>query len=311
MDWLKKNFDRVILAIIGLAVAAFAVMIVLNVLSFGEIFESQNSTRKPNNTLPAPPTAQVEAEASAITHPATWGTHEGSLFVSEPYIDRGNGPINPLNDSEPLFPPITNQWLMENGLALEANLLDADPDGDKFTNLEEFNGKTDPNNPKSKPGYITKLRLKEMVKIPFRLKFSGSPDDGETFSINTLDLNQPTLFLPMGAEVTGTPYKILEYNPKTEDKNGLEVNVSELVLENQETGQKITLIYDQVVDEPTVYADFRYLWDGSEFRVKMNETFSVKPEEDVKYKLIDINESQALIENVQNKEQITVLKENS
>ncbi len=92
-----------------------------------------------------------------------------------------------------------------------------------------------------------------------------------------MDLKQPTQFLKIGEMVAGTPYKVVKYEHKTMDKDGLEVDVSELTVENQETSQKIVLVNDKPVNDPTVYALFKYLWDGSEFKVKKNDSFSVKP----------------------------------
>lgn len=306
MDWFKKHFDRVILAALGLLVLVFAGIIIMQATSFGEIFESRNSAKRPNNTVPPPATDLLKERAALIEKPTEWGPHKGSLFVSEPYLVKVDGnldnkPVNPLEPGQPpLHPPIPNDWLIKYNLDYaDANLLNADPDGDKFSNLEEYNGKTDPTAAASKPGYITKLRLAEFIKVPFRLKFSGTPDDGQTFSINTLDLRQPTSFLPMGAAIPKTPYKIVNYEKKTEMKNDIEIDVSELTVENQETGQKIVLVFDKPVNDPTVFARFKYLWDGSEFKVKKNESFSVKPDANVKYKLIDISDTEAVIESPQ------------
>jgi hypothetical protein len=301
MDWLKKNFDRVLLAVLGLLVLAFAGILISNTLSFNDEFASRNSAKRPNNNVPEPGTAEVKERIAALQKPAEWGTHSGSLFVSAPYVSKdGAPPVNPLKGGEPLFPPISNDWIVEHGLDFSnPNLPNDDPDSDKFTNLEEFNGKTDPGNPNSKPAYITKLRLEQFIQVPFRLKFSGSPDDGQTFSINTLDLRQPTQFLKMGDVVPKTPYKLVGYQKKFENKNGIDIDVSELTVENQKTGQKIVLVYDKPVNDPTVYGLFKYLWDGSEIKVKKLDSFSVQPEPTVKYKLIDISDSEAVIETPQ------------
>jgi hypothetical protein len=301
MDWLKKHFDRVILAVMGIIVIACAGLIISRTLSFSDIFAETKTPPRRNDNVPPPATELVKQRISAIEKPRDWGTHEGSLFVSDPYVikDNNDKPLNPLEDEEPLYPPIPNKWIKQYGLDFgDPNLPNADPDGDKFSNLEEFNGKTDPTNPKSMPAYITKLRLLEFIQVPFRLKFSGSPDEG-TYSINTMDLRGPTQFLKIGEMVAGTPYKLVKYEHKTMDKEGLEVDVSELTVENQNTGQKIVLVNDKPVNDPTVYARFKYLWDGSEFKVKKNDSFSVKPEETIKYKLIDISDSEAVIESPQ------------
>ena len=302
MDWFKKHYDRVTLAILGLVTLACAGIIISQALSFSEIFASRNSSKKPSNAMPPLATELLKARSMLIEKPDEWGTHKGSLFVSEPYLIKDGGqPVNPLAPGqEPLHPPIPNEWLVKYNLDYaDPNLLNADPDGDSFSNLEEFNGKTDPSSSKSKPGFITKLRLKEFVQVPFRLKFSGTPDDGQTFSINTLDLRQPTVFLKIGDMIPRTPYKVVGYEKKSISADGFDKDVSELTVENQDSGQKIVLVYDKPVNDPTVYALFKYLLDGSEFKVKKSDSFSVKPDVGVKYKLIDISDSEAVIESPQ------------
>ncbi len=49
------------------------------------------------------------------------------------------------------------------------NAKELDPDGDHFTNLEEFLAGTDPTDPKSIPAYFTKLRLVKFDPVPFCL----------------------------------------------------------------------------------------------------------------------------------------------
>lgn len=300
MDWLKKHFDRVLLAVMGIILIACSGLIITSALSFSDNFAEGKTPPRRNDNVPPPATDLVKQRISSIEKPGDWGTHAGSLFVSDPYVIKDGGqPLNPLEDETPLYPPIPNKWIKDYNLDFsDANLPNADPDGDKFSNLEEFNGKTDPTNPKSMPPYITKLRLLEFIQVPFRLKFSGSPDEG-TYSINTMDLRGPTQFLKIGEMVAGTPYKLVKYTPHTTNKDGLDVDDSVLTVENQETGQKIDLINDKPVNDPTVYARFKYLWDGSEFKVKKNDTFSVKPEAAIKYKLIDISDSEAVIESPQ------------
>lgn len=310
MDWFKKHFDRIILAVVGLLVLVFAGLIIVNILNFEQLFEEQKNFRPANNELPAPATEALVKRTESLSSPAEWAAHEGSLFVSEPFISVDGGkPENPFNSDTALFPPIDNKWIVENNIDFsDANIRNADPDGDKFTNLEEFLGKTDPNDPQSRPGYASKLRLVEWVKEPFRLKFSGSPDEGETFTVNTLDLRQPTQFRKIGEMVEGTPYKLIKHEAKTESVSGLDKDVSELTVENQETGEQIVLIYDKVIDSPTQFARMSYLWDGSELKVKKLDSFSLEPEANVSYKLIDISDTQAVIENAQTQERITVPK---
>ncbi len=309
MDWLKKHYDRVILTILGLLIVACAAIIILNSLSFDEIFDERNSRKPPSKEFDQPDTERVQARIASLRKPMEWTPSEGSLFVSKPYVIVDGIPVNPLAPgSKPLHPPIPNEWLVKYDLDYSlGDVLQRDPDNDKFSNLEEFEANTDPTSAASEPPYITKLRLKEFIQIPFRLKFSGSPDNGETFTINTRDLKSPTQFLKLGDPVVGTSYKVISYEPKSDVKDsGLTVDISELTVENQETGEKILLVYDKEVNYPTGFALFQYLWDGSEIKVEKDDTFSVAPEPDVKYKLIDISDAEALIQRASSGEEIKV-----
>jgi hypothetical protein len=308
MDWLQKHFDRVILAVLGVLVLACAGVIIVKISGFNETFTGRNSPQRQNNNVPEPGTALVKERMEELLQPKDWNVHAGSLFVSEPYIlKEGSDEPVPIftKDSPPLFPPIDNQWIIQYSLDFsDPNLPNADPDGDKFFNIEEYIGKTDPTDPKSIPPYYTKLRLIEFIKVPFRLKFSGSPDK-DIYSINTLDLRGATQFLKIGEKVAGTDYKLIKYEQKTA-ADGFS-DASELTVENEVTGKTVVLVYDKINDDPTVFAKFKYLWDGSDHTVKRLDSFVLKPEDKVKYKLIDISDERALITDPQGKE-ITVPK---
>lgn len=66
---------------------------------------------------------------------------------------------------------LTDQWELKYGLnPQDPTDADFDTDKDGFTNLEEFEAKTDPTNPKSHPGYETRMSVSaiEGKKLPLR-----------------------------------------------------------------------------------------------------------------------------------------------
>jgi hypothetical protein len=190
---------------------------------------------------------------------------------------------------------------------LDGNVLDQDPDNDGFTVLDEYLGKTDPQDPDSHPPYLTKLRLKKFIKVPFRLKFEAYDDDGN-FQINTVDVHQPTQFVKIGDVISGTKYKAVKFEKKSVDnpRTGVDTDVSELTVENVENGRQVVLVVRTEVDSPDQYARFAFLWDHTEFTVKKDQKFSLKPERDIEYKLIDIHETEAVILNIKSGDQIKV-----
>jgi hypothetical protein len=318
MDWIKKNYGLFCLIIFAVVLLGISALLALNASSFSQNFESLKTTVAPNNKIPAVDLSVVESANAAVGAPKTWAPKEGSglLFVSRKYMVKDGALYDPLDESSGimLHPPVPNKWLSAQNLDLADNdVLNQDPDKDGFTNLDEWKGadpanpgskSTNPNDPNSHPAYLTKLKLKRCIKKAFRLLFDaydGEPDKPESmsFQINTLDLHQPSQFLRMNEMIAGTRFKIVKFVfKKTTDDNGVDHDVSELTLENTETKEQITLVKEKPGDSPDSFAQFHYAWDGSEPVVKKEKTFSLKPEIDVQYKLIDIQEGEALIENL-------------
>ncbi len=100
-------------------------------------------------------------------------------------------PIDPLGDGSEIHPPIPNIWWIEN--RIDPGFGDSpsrDPDADGFTNLEEFKGKTDPNNAKSYPPLIHKLMYVRDESLAWVIR-PGYPDGGK-FSFSYLDSKRQT-----------------------------------------------------------------------------------------------------------------------
>jgi hypothetical protein len=123
----------------------------------------------------------------------------------------------------------------------------------------------------------------------------------DTFALNTRDLNEPTQFLKIGDSIRGTKFKIVKFTEKHEtNKYGTRIDVSELTLENRDTHEPLSLVKEKIVISPESVANFVYEWgDRKEFAVKKNQEFSLKPEEEIKYKLIDVLPSSAIIVDTQ------------
>lgn len=310
MDWVKQNYERVLLGVTAVTLLACSVLVILKVQSFPTLFEGRNSTKPQDNTIKPYPVEALTAASGRVAKPPRWEDHEGSLFVSLPYVlqesQEGRDPvlINPMESPENLHPPIKNSWLIKHVLPWwDRDVKEQDPDEDRFSNIDEYNAGTDPKDKTSVPPYYTKLRLKKFISVPFRLIFNGTPDEGQTFAINPKDRGGRTQFLPLGEVIKGTPYKLVSYEPKKITKNEIEVDVSELTIENTETGQKIVLVTRKEANDPTSFAEFLYLYDNSTFQVKKDDEFTLTPENERKYKLIDINATEALIQDQKSKEQ--------
>src|SRR5437870_1831645 len=243
---------------------------------------------------------ELSAAVEKLHQPSQWtfGGRSG-LFVPEKHFIGANGLPATLQTTE-VHPPVPNGWLEQFGLPIaDADVLEQDPDGDGFNNLDEWVGHTNPTDPNSHPEYYTKLKLKSTKEEPCRLIFSSWVDD--TFAINTIDLTQPTQFLKVGHTIKGTRFKIVNFAKKYQpNKYGTNVDVSELTLEQEETKQQLTLVKEKVAMSPESVATFVYTWGGRrEFQVRKDQEFSLKPQEQIKYKLIDIGPAKAVIVNSQ------------
>jgi hypothetical protein len=83
-------------------------------------------------------------------------------------------PVDPVLDA-PIHPPIPNSWWLENQIDPGfANSPQRDEDGDGFTNLEEFEAKTDADDKKAHPSLLQKLRFVKYESVGYFLWFSSS-----------------------------------------------------------------------------------------------------------------------------------------
>src|SRR5205085_7837765 len=199
-----------------------------------------------------------------------------------------------------VHPPVPNKSLEQFRLPItDSYVLDQDPDGDGFNNLDEWSGHTNPTDGNSHSEYYTKLKLKSATEEPFRLIFSSWV--GDTYAINTTDLKQPTQFLKIGDPIKETHFKIVKFVEKyQQNKYGTNVDVSELTLEQEETKQQLTLVKEKVATSPESVATFVYTWGGrQDFQVRKDQEFSLKPLEQIKYKLVDVGPAKAVIVNSQ------------
>jgi hypothetical protein len=150
--------------------------------------------------------------------------------------------------------------------------------------------------------------LGKIVLVPFRLQFKSydlvpNKPDKTTVAINPLDRGGKTVFLPIGADIPNTKFKTESFKKiEQPGKDGVTKDVSELTVVNKETGAKVVLPIGQIVDSPDSYAVFRYKWvqpggqATADFSRARQQTFTLPPEVDKSYKLLEIRGQDAEIE---------------
>ena len=84
---------------------------------------------------------------------------------------------------------------------------------------------------------------------------------------------------------------MVKFQQKFAPRDGINKDVSEVTLVNTDTNEPIVLPKQEEVDSPTTYAVLTYLWTGKDFAVKKNQEFTLKPEDNVKYKCIDLTDT--------------------
>ena len=299
MDWIKTKYDRAILLVAMLLLLISAAFVYLNMKGAEEVFAAfftkpnVSSTIKPLNVDP------ITEAHDALSNPSKWKRQENTIFVGAQYILLRDGTLVPFDkDMKNVHEGIPNKWFTDNGLDLLApDAPEQDPDGDRFNNREEYNKgveSTDPNNAQSHPPLSNKLRLAKYIQIPFRLVFKARNE--QEMQINTVDLRQPSQFLKVGNKIAGTNFELTKLDIKEGvDSLGTKTDVSEATIRNTETKAEIILVLGVIANSPDTYALFRYLYDDTEFKVKRDGDFKLKPDDKTTYKLVDINNNEAVI----------------
>ena len=301
MDWLRANYERATV----IAAAAFlilcSVFIFLSASGFSEKFATLQNVPAQNNKIPAGKAPEIVEATQQLQAPSQWtSSGRSGLFVPEKHFIGADGQPATLQNTF-LHPPVPNEWLEEFGLPItEADVLTQDADGDGFTNLDEWQGHTNPTESNSHPPYTFKLKLRSSAQEAFPLIFTSSV--GDTYAINSVDKRMPTQFLHVGELVAGTKYKLTNYTEKYDvDKYGTTIDVSELKLEQVDTHDEVVLVKEKRATSPESVANFLYTWNGVEqtFAVKKDQEFSLKPHEEIKYKLMEALADKAVIINME------------
>lgn len=300
MTWLRAHYDRVAELAAALFFVCSVLLILRSALQFGQNFSALQVSPPAKSVFPPRQAVELEQAAGRLRQPAQWTYHGPSgLFVPERHFIGVDGFPTTLQRTE-VRPPVPNEWFEEFGLPVaEGDVLSQDPDADGFDNLEEWQNHTKPIDRNSHPSFITKLKLRSLVQEPFRLVFASWVDG--TFALNTNDLQEPTQFLKIGDSIRGTKFTLVRFAEKYDvNKYGTRIDVSELTLENRETREEATLVKERAMISPEPVANFVYAWRvRQEFAVKKGQEFSLKPDEQVKYKLVDVQPAKAVIVNTQ------------
>jgi hypothetical protein len=301
IDWLKANYELAVLAAAAVLLLISALAIWWSAIQFNNRLIAPLAVR-PKTASQPPVAVELDRAAEQLEKPLQWkGSARSGLFVPEKHFIGGDGLPATLRDTQ-VHPPVPNEWFEKYSLAIEdADSLEQDPEKDGFTNLDEWQGNTDPTNAESHPDYTTKLHLVSATEEPFAYIFASRTKD--KFGINSVNESEPTQFLKVGDVIRGTDFKIVKFTEKKErNKYGMKADVSELLLEHQQSHAQVTLVKGQVATSPQSVATFVYTWGGrKEFEVRKDQEFPLATAEGNRtYKLIDVRPDKAVIVDTQN-----------
>ena len=301
MEWIRAHYERVALLAAAIFLFFCAILIWRNAVKFGADFAARKTELQLKNASPPRTAVELGHAAEELEQPAQWTSRERSgLFVPEKHFIDANGLPATLKTTM-VHPPVPNEWLEQFNLPIaDADVLEQDPDGDGFTNFDEWQGHTNPSDKNSHPSYLTKLKVKSSTEEPFQVMFSSSV--GDTYAINTIDMSQPTQFLKIGDTIAGTRFKMVKFTPKYEtNQYGTRVDASELTIEQEDTKEELTLVKEKVAMSPESVVTFVYSWPATavprEFEVRKDQELSLKPVDEIKYKLVDVQPDKAVIVN--------------
>ncbi len=165
MSWFSKNYEKAALGGAGLVAAG---LVFVGWQKYGSVDKDFGSEPKgpPTTSNPAVKEGDLVSQAkSSFKLKREWvkgddGGRPVDLFTGVALFVNKKDKAKPLDliDGADVHPPIPNSWWIEHRIDPgfgDSPQRDADEDG--FSNLEEFTGKTDPNNKSDYPSLIAKL----------------------------------------------------------------------------------------------------------------------------------------------------------
>ncbi len=319
METLQKQYDKVALIVASVIAIAFAVILAMKSLAFGDQFEEKQVEQREElgdtgTTLITKCINKLDVDQK-WTRPENGGI-EIPLTVSLPIVEKKDGSIVNMADPatsglrvaihprEDADVDVSNRWLWKNGLDYtKTEVLTFDPDGDGFSNLEEYLGQTDPQDAEQFPPFYTKLFLKERGEDRYTLRFSAAINP-QFQVVRIFPERKKSWFKAVGesfpdadADPAKGRFTIVAINEK-KDARGLDA--SELMIrDNVRTDNNpFALLKGVETDRPIYWANFVYEFKADTpepFRVDKGETFSFPNDADTVYTLKEVDASSATI----------------
>jgi len=317
MSWFSKNYEKAALG--GAAVVALGLVY----LGWSKVSSVENdfatSLKDSGNNNPAVADKDLVSKAlSSLSAPRVWDQGETAnnrpvdLFTGIPLFVSRNAPNKGIDlvTGDPVHQPIPNQWWLQHRLDPGfADSLQRDADEDGFSNLEEFEAKTDPTDAKKFPELVAKLKYSKDESLVWILRPGFESEGGFTFKYEDSNRGENrataaavvmpgTLFFLDG--VMKNRFKLLgsEVRQIMNPRTNVEGPVTFVRIEDQRPNKKGTIYEIQAQFKEELKNDHRHfdrtavlrldaLGKGSEeFKIEENTTFSLPNGSDKKNYLL-------------------------
>ena len=308
MSWFAKNYEKAALggsvaAALGLAFLGYSKLSGVE-QDFGAGLKGQGNNNAAVRDADLIPKTLVSLKLDRTWNQALDGDRPVDLFTGIPLFVSSLAPEKPIDllKDAPVHPPIPNTWWIEN--RLDPGFADSpnrDPDQDGFSNLEEFNAKTDPNSAKSIPSLIAKLMYVKDESLGWVLR-PGYGSDG-SFPFNYQDTKGAVnktgaadMIAPGGLFFAKGPmmnrFKLLgsEVRKEVNTKVNIEMEVTIVRIEDQRSNKK-GVIYEIPAplsedrrndylkyDRTAIFSLEALGLNGKEFKVEENTKFALPPD---------------------------------
>lgn len=307
----QGNYEKTILIISSLLAIGVAVFLILESQGFEESLTLPQGFSK--NDLNAPASQKVKDATETMKKKYSWL----SPVRNEKAVPLNKSVMLVMKDSklfdlllpEPkLREPMTNLFLtgdltknppeaqLPNIFSPNVGQLDADNDG--FSNLEEFNAKTDPRDASSMPPYTNKLFLTKRISHDYILMLKGGSDG--TFQIQRTVPTRASVFKPLNEEFgfdRGTiRFKILSFRKETVETKFGPKEAFVLKMLDLSTQKEFELVEGKEVNLADYEAEFEFRWKKRQVipGVKEGGSFQL-PGLGKTYYILKLEETKAII----------------
>lgn len=332
MSWISENYEKAAIGAGAVVAIGLAFIGWQKAGSVGDDFSgTPTGPTSPKSDPSVKGANRVAIAKSSFGNMRDWvkGDDDGrpvDLFTGVPLFVNKNNLSNPVDlageNVEPVHPPIPNQWWIDNRIDPgfgDSPQRDADEDG--FSNLEEFNAKTDPNDNRDYPNLIKKLAFvgDEAVQWVLRPGFPGA-DGAFTFEYNdtlrrAAKVGAANPVAPGGLFFSEDPiknrFKFIgsEKKKQLNEKLNVEVEVTIVTVEDQKPN-KVGTIYEipamfrkgdaaqfAKYDRTAVLTLEALGLGGKEMKVEENTAFALPPDAEEKaFKLLEVSPESIVVE---------------